>query len=90
MCSHYHKGTLFKCLALALRVMIHALGKGRSFSAQLIMKHFMLCALAGLYDVCVVVFYGCETWSLTLREKRRLRVFGNRVLRKIFWPKRTK
>jgi len=35
-----------------------------------------------------VVFYGCETWSLTLREKRRLRVFENRVLRRIFGPKR--
>jgi hypothetical protein len=35
-----------------------------------------------------VVFYGCETWSLTLREKHRLRVFGNRVLRGIFGPKR--
>ena len=35
-----------------------------------------------------VVLYGCETWSLTLREKRRLRVFENRVLRRIFGPKR--
>jgi len=35
-----------------------------------------------------VVFYGCETWSLTLREERRLRVFENRVLRRIFGPKR--
>jgi len=35
-----------------------------------------------------VVLYGCETWSLTLREKRRLRVFENRVLRKVFAPKR--
>jgi hypothetical protein len=33
------------------------------------------------------VLYGCETWSLTLRVERRLRVFENRVLR-IFWPKR--
>ena len=32
--------------------------------------------------------YGCETWSLTLREERRLRVFENRVLRRIFGPKR--
>jgi hypothetical protein len=32
--------------------------------------------------------YGCETWSLTLREEHRLRVFGNRVLRRIFGPKR--
>ena len=35
-----------------------------------------------------VVLYGCETWSLRLREERRLRVFENRVLRRIFWPKR--
>jgi hypothetical protein len=35
-----------------------------------------------------VVLYGCETWSLTLREERRLRVFENKVLRRIFGPKR--
>jgi hypothetical protein len=35
-----------------------------------------------------VVLYGSETWSLTLREERRLRVFENRVLRSIFGPKR--
>jgi len=34
-----------------------------------------------------VVLYGCEAWSLTLSEERRLRVFGNRVLRFIFGPK---
>jgi hypothetical protein len=38
--------------------------------------------------VLPVVLYGCETWSLTLREDQRLRVFENRVLRKIFGPKR--
>jgi hypothetical protein len=32
--------------------------------------------------------YGCETWSLTLREEYRLRVFENSVLRRIFGPKR--
>jgi hypothetical protein len=32
--------------------------------------------------------YGCETWFLTFREKHRLRVFENRVLRRIFGPKR--
>ena len=37
-----------------------------------------------------VVLYGCDTWSLTLREERRLRVFENRVLRKVFGPKRDK
>jgi hypothetical protein len=35
-----------------------------------------------------VVLYGCETWSLTLREERRLRVFENKVLRRIFGPRR--
>jgi hypothetical protein len=35
-----------------------------------------------------VVLYGCETWSLRLREEHRLRVFENRVLRRIFGPKR--
>ena len=35
-----------------------------------------------------VFLYGCETWSLTMREERRLKVFENRVLRKILWPKR--
>jgi hypothetical protein len=35
-----------------------------------------------------VVLYGCDTWSLTLREEHRLRVFENTVLRRIFGPKR--
>jgi hypothetical protein len=35
-----------------------------------------------------VVLYGCDTWSLTLSEEHRLRVFENRVLRRIFGPKR--
>jgi len=35
-----------------------------------------------------VVLYGCETWSLTLKEKRRMSVFENRVLRRIFVSKR--
>jgi hypothetical protein len=35
-----------------------------------------------------VVSYGCETWYLTLREEHRLRVFENRVLKRIFGPKR--
>ena len=36
----------------------------------------------------IIVLYGCETWSLTFREERRLRVFENRVLRRIFGPRR--
>jgi len=35
-----------------------------------------------------VVLYGCETWSLTLRKEGKLRVFENRMLRRIFGPKR--
>ena len=43
----------------------------------------------GKYTVILpVVLCGCETWSLTLREERRLRVFENSVLRRIFGPKR--
>jgi hypothetical protein len=34
-----------------------------------------------------VVLYGCETWSLTLREEHSLRVFENKVVRRIFGPK---
>ena len=40
-----------------------------------------------LTTVLSVVLYGCETWSLTLRWERRLRVFENRVLRRIFGRK---
>ena len=35
-----------------------------------------------------IVLYGCESWKMTLREERRLRVFDNMVLRRIFGPRR--
>jgi hypothetical protein len=38
--------------------------------------------------VLPLVLYGCEIWSLALKEERRLRVLENRVLRRIFGPKR--
>jgi hypothetical protein len=38
--------------------------------------------------ILLLVLYGCEIWSLTLREEHRLRVFQKRVLRRIFEPKR--
>jgi hypothetical protein len=43
-----------------------------------------------LYKTIILPFvlYGCETWSLTLREEHRLREFENRVLRRVFGPKR--
>jgi hypothetical protein len=45
---------------------------------------------AGINKIIIlpVVLYGCETWSLTLRKEHRLRGFENRVLRRIFGPKR--
>jgi hypothetical protein len=44
----------------------------------------------GIYKTIIlpVVLYGCETWSLTVREEHKMRVFENRVLRRIFGPKR--
>jgi hypothetical protein len=44
----------------------------------------------GIYKTIIlpVVLYGCETWSLTVIEEHKLRVFENRVLRRIFGPKR--
>ena len=49
------------------------------------------CALIkGVRSDVHVVLYGCETWPLTLREERRLRVFENRVLRRVFEPKMDK
>jgi len=38
--------------------------------------------------IILPLLYGCETWSFTLREKHRLGVFENRVLRRIFGPNR--
>jgi hypothetical protein len=44
----------------------------------------------GIYKtiILLVFLYGCETWSLTVREEYKPRVFGNRVLRRIFGPMR--
>jgi hypothetical protein len=55
-------------------------------SSRLLSKHLKI----RIYKTIIlpVVLYGCETWSLTLREEHRLRVFENRVLRGIFGPKR--
>jgi hypothetical protein len=40
--------------------------------------------------ILLVVLYGCETWSLPLGKERRLRVYENRLLRKIFGPNRAR
>jgi len=44
--------------------------------------------IAPNFHSCLLKVYGCETWSLTLREERKLRVFENKVLRRIFGPRR--
>jgi hypothetical protein len=58
----------------------------KSFVFRLITKNLKI----KIYKTVIlpVVLYGCETWSLTLREEYRLRVFENRVSGKIFGPKR--
>jgi hypothetical protein len=55
-------------------------------SSRLISKNLKI----KIYKIVILplVLYGCETWSLTLRDEHRLRVFENRVLRMIFGPKR--
>ena len=56
-----------------------------SFIFQVAIKYLKIKIRTIILPIAV---YGCETWSLTLREERRLRVFENRVLRRIFEPKR--
>ena len=57
-------------------------------SVQNLLSSSLLSKSLKIKIVFPVVLYGCETWSLTLREERRLRVFENSVLRRIFGPKR--
>jgi hypothetical protein len=59
----------------------------RSLQVQLQFKKFGYVKIR-IYSILPVVLYGCETWSLTLREEQRLKVFANRVLRRTFGPKR--
>jgi hypothetical protein len=54
----------------------------------ILLTNIVLNQNVALVSYFVLFLYGCETWSLTLREERRLRVFGNRVLRRIFVAKR--
>jgi hypothetical protein len=55
-------------------------------SSRLLYKHVKI----RIYRTVILslVLYGCETWSLTLREEHRLKVFENRVLRRLFRPNR--
>ena len=55
-------------------------------SSRLLSKHLKTKIYRNI--ILLVVLYGCETWLLTLREERKLRVFQNMVLRRIFGPRR--
>jgi hypothetical protein len=58
---------------------------GHLFSPSLLSKNLKIKIHRTI--ILPVVLYGCETWSLTLKEECRLRVFENRVLKRIFGPK---
>jgi hypothetical protein len=55
-------------------------------SSRILSKHLKINIYRGI--VLSVVLYGCENWSLTLREERRLRVFEKKLLMRLFGPKR--
>jgi len=63
-------------------------GKWNWFKQEKTVRYFFFGFTVKITIILPVVLYGYETWSLTLREERRLRVFENRVLRRIFGPKR--
>ena len=78
-------GLLNQGILLSLLLMsyysVQTLLSSRLFSNNLKIKIYKTIILP-------VVLYGCETWSLTVREECRLRVFENRILRRVFGPKR--
>jgi len=57
-------------------------------SSRLLSKNLKIKIYIYIITILPVVVHGCETWSLILREERRLRVFENRMLRRVFGPKR--
>ena len=57
-------------------------------SSRLLSKKLKVKTYKTIIGLLPVVSYGCETWSLTLREEHRLRVFENKVLKKIFGSKK--
>ena len=64
------------------------LGNACYYAVQNLFSSSLLSKKLKIKIYIYIVLYGCETWSLTLREERRLRVFENRVLRRVFGPKR--
>jgi hypothetical protein len=72
--AYHYKRTVHVNLKIRLMYVLYRTDVGSHFETHIVGS--------------IVVLYWCETWSLTLREERRLRVFENRVLRRIFVPKR--
>ena len=60
----------------------------RPLHSRLICSSFLSFLIFFTRMILPVVLYGCETWSLTLREERKLRVFENKVLWRVFGPRR--
>ena len=85
--SPHHISNTMMFLIFAIRV-FHSC----NYSAQIILCSRLLSKnlKIEIYKIIIlpVVLYGCETWSRTLREECRLRVFENRILKWIFGPKR--
>jgi hypothetical protein len=67
---------------------IYAIGTGHYGIMYVTSEGFNWLVYNNICDTKVHVLYGCETWSPTLTEEYRLRVFENWVLRRIFGPKR--
>jgi hypothetical protein len=63
-------------------------GNACCHSVQNLLSSRLLSKNVKVRIILPVVLYGCETWSLTVREEHKVRVFENRVLRRIFGQKR--
>ena len=87
-----HKYSRFVCTVFKYSRAVRTVFKYSRVSVQNVLSSSLLSKnlRIKIYRIIIlpVVLCGCETWSLTLREERRLRVFENRVLRRIFGPKR--
>jgi len=83
ICTHTHTHTY---IHIYTHTHTHWLNM-KSCNSYFLSLFFLISVMIYRAIILPAVMYGCETWSLTLREKRRLRVFENRVLR-IFGPMR--
>ena len=91
-CKQNQLGAQFFLVCLYLSKSRLKLGNACYYSVQNLLSSSLLSKKLKIkiYRTIIlpIVLYGRETWSLTLREERRPRVFENRVLRRVFGPKR--